>query len=75
MNRIQGRVLETKDDLLPGMIIWPDNLETTAWYYLALQEASNSNEYELKEDSTYKYWTKLIVNRNWIELEQSALVP
>ena len=34
VNRVLGRLPETADDLLDGMITWPDN-PPYAWYYLA----------------------------------------
>ena len=33
-------------DLRPEMIVWPDNADTSKWYYLAMQEASNSHDYQ-----------------------------
>jgi len=75
INRFQGRRLETVDDMLPGMVVWPDNADTTTWYYLELQEASNSNKYELKENRIHKYWTELVVNRDWARLERPESMP
>jgi len=69
INRILRRRPETVDDLLPGMIIWPDNMDTSAWFYLYLQEASNSNYFEMKADGFHKTWTALIEPRNWRTLE------
>lgn len=69
VNRVLQRIPESKDDLLDGMIIWPDNMDTTKWYYLTVQEATNSHDYKRKE-SGYEYWTALKEVRDWAELER-----
>lgn len=58
INNVLCRLPETKDDLLDDMKIWPDNPEN-AWYYLAIQEATNSHDYNRK-DNGYEKWTALI---------------
>lgn len=58
-----------KDHLLADMIRWPDNPET-AWYYAAIQEATNSHDYRLPADQGYEEWTVLLQNRDWSALEQ-----
>jgi len=75
MNRILVRHPETVDDLLPDMLTWPDNMNEAAWYYLAMQEATNSNEYQMKVNGIHKYWTSLIPNRPWEVLEKPYSVP
>ena len=52
INRVLCRMPETKADLLDSMTKWPDN-QPGAWYYLAVQEATNSHTYEQK-DSKYE---------------------
>lgn len=52
INRVLCRMPETKSDLLDSMTKWPDN-QPGAWYYLAVQEATNSHTYEQK-DSKYE---------------------
>lgn len=47
INRVLCRLPETEADLLDGMKIWPDN-RPGVWYYLAVQEATNSHTYETK---------------------------
>lgn len=59
INGVLGRQVQVADDLLPGMRTWPDNLDTTAWYYLAVQEATNSHDYDRKSDNIHERWTKL----------------
>ena len=58
INRVLKRVPETKDDLLEGMTTFTDNADETAWYYLAIQEAANSHDYEFK-DNDYEKWISL----------------
>lgn len=58
INRMLGRLPEDEADLLDGMKVWPDN-RPGAWYYLAVQEATNSHEFSRK-DGLYEQWTKLI---------------
>jgi len=41
VNRVLNRQPETEDDLLPNMTVWTDNANPKAWYYLAVQEATN----------------------------------
>jgi len=49
VNRMLKRVPETTDDILDGeMNAWRDNLDPGAWYYLVVQEATNSHTYEYK---------------------------
>lgn len=60
INRVLGRLPETPEDLLPGMKTFPDNLDTTAWYYLPLQEAANGHTYERKQDGVHESWTQLL---------------
>lgn len=45
LNRVLHRLPEKESDLLANQIVWPDNPETF-WGYLAIQEATNSHEYE-----------------------------
>ena len=63
INRVLCRVPETEGDLLPGMITWPDNQPGT-WYYLAVQEATNSHDYDRK-DAIHEKWTALTEEPDW----------
>ena len=67
VNRVLRRIPETYDDLLVDeMVTWVDNADIEMWYYLAIQEASNSHEAEYKEDLVrgllfgYEYWISMI---------------
>ena len=70
VNRVLNRQPETEDDLLPNMTVWTDNANPNAWYYLAVQEATNSHYYEFKTNSKYEKWTELRETRDWTQLEK-----
>ena len=63
INRMLHRLPETADDLLDGMIQWPDN-QPSDWYYINMQEATNSHDFKQKGEIN-EYWTKLTENPNW----------
>ena len=69
VNRVLNRLPENSSDLLDSMIKWPDNSDASAWYYLAVQEATNSHYYKTKENKHEK-WSKLRETRDWTELEK-----
>ena len=69
VNRVLKRLPETAEDLHNDMIKWSDNSDTSAWYYLAVQEATNSHYYGIKENKHEK-WSKLRETRDWTELEK-----
>ena len=70
VNRVLDRQPETEDDLLPNMTVWTDNANPKAWYYLAVQEATNSHYYEFKTNSQYEKWTELRETRDGSQLEK-----
>ena len=73
---IVNRVLErypNKDHLLEDMIVWPDNMDETMWYYADIQEATNSHTFRMSridQDEPYEFWTGLLPVRDWVALEQ-----
>ena len=70
LNRVLHRLPEKESDLLANQIAWPDNPETF-WGYLAIQEATNSHEYERKADGVHETQTAKRENRDWSkEFEQ-----
>ncbi|MDO4542822.1 MAG: S-layer homology domain-containing protein, partial [Bacillota bacterium] len=69
VNRVLQRVPESPSDLLSNMITWSDNMDTAKWYYLAVQEATNSHDYTRKTNG-YETWTQLRDVRDWNELEK-----
>jgi len=78
VNKMLKRVPEGKDDLMTDVMTkWQDNADLDAWYYLAVQEATNSHEPKFKNKIVpsllfnYEYWVKLIPNRDWAQLEQT----
>lgn len=70
VNRVLNRQPETEDDLLPNMTVWTDNANPNVWYYLAVQEATNSHYYKFKTNSKYEKWTELRETRDWTQLEK-----
>ena len=71
---IVNRTLErapSADHFLKDMLVWPDN-DKSAWYYEAIQEATNSHEYEMKGsgDKKYENWTKILKTRDWAAFEK-----
>ena len=71
VNRVLNRLPENSSDLLDSMIKWPDNSDASAWYYLAVQEATHSHAYSDKsKDDKYEKWTTIRDARDWTELEK-----
>ena len=68
INRVLCRIPETESDLLNGMNIWPDN-QPGAWYYLAVQEATNSHDFERKGE-VFEKWTALTEDPDWSRYEK-----
>ena len=67
INRVLNRLPEDEDDLLDGMNVWPDN-KPGDWYYLAVQEATNSHDFTRKGD-VYQRWTKLNADPDWSQYQ------
>lgn len=63
INRVLCRMPQDEKNLLRTMVVWPDN-KPTDWYYLAVQEATNSHEFERKGAVNEK-WTKLTSAPDW----------
>ena len=68
INRVLNRVPENAEALLDTMKVWPDN-NAAAWYYVAVQEATNSHTYELVNELNEK-WLELAENRDWTVYER-----
>ena len=63
-----------KSHFTKDMLVWPDNMDQTKWYYADMQEATNSHTYQMKENSDktkYENWTKTLPIRNWEALEKA----
>ena len=61
INRATGRAPKSADAFLPGMKTWIDNT-SDKWYYLDVQEATNSHSYTIKGTES---WTALTSDPNW----------
>ena len=65
INRVLNRTPEDEEDLLEGMKVWPD-CNPGDWFYLAVQEATNSHDYK---DRGGEVWTKLTRDPDWTRYE------
>lgn len=57
INRVLGRADLTSDSFVTGMKTWPDNADMQAWFYLAIQEATNGHDFN--RTNNLEVWTKL----------------
>lgn len=73
INRVLDRVPSEESHLLSRgvMQIWPD-ANPGDWFYLAMQEATNSHDYErnAKWAAADEQWTELRETRDWSQLEK-----
>ena len=67
INRVLNRIPEDASDLLPDMNIWPD-CNPGDWFYLAVQEATNSHAFKHKAGN-YETWTGMNKNPDWTRYE------
>ena len=75
VNRIFLRHPESVEDLLSDMTTWPDNANRNMWYYLHIQEATNSHNHEMKDCGIFETWTELIPARDWRVLQLPTSTP
>lgn len=68
INRMLNRFVKA-DGLHSDAVLWPDNDEAK-WYYYAVEEATNTHEYERAENAVYETWTSVLPNRDWTEFEK-----
>ena len=68
INRVLNRIPEEESDLLPGMNVWPD-CNPGDWFYLAVQEATNSHDFEHKAGN-YETWTGMNKDPDWTRYER-----
>ena len=68
INRTLGRAPDA-DHLLPvgQMNTWPDNSDTSVWYYAQIQEATNSHNYRWIGD--IEQWTAKLPEPDWDKLQ------
>ena len=73
INRVLERVPSDEDHLLSErvMLTFPD-CKSGDWFYIAIQEATNSHTYEraVTEKNGDEQWTALRANRDWTLLEK-----
>ena len=73
VNRALERVPSDEDHLLSKrvMLTFPD-CKSSDWFYIAVQEATNSHTYEraATEKNGDEQWTALRANRDWTQLEK-----
>lgn len=67
INRVLNRIPEENSDLLAGMNTWPD-CNHGDWFYLAVQEATNSHDFKHKAGN-YETWTGMNKNPDWTRYE------
>ncbi len=67
INRVLNRIPEEESDLLTGMNVWPD-CNPGDWFYLAVQEATNSHDFKHKAGN-YETWTGMNKNPDWTRYE------
>ena len=71
VNRVLQRIPQSTADLLSDMTRWPDNQDTSEWYYMAIQEATNSHNY-IRKNNGYEKWVALCEGRDWNTLENES---
>lgn len=69
INRVLERKPESPADLLTNMNKWTDNMDTSKWYYLDVQEATNSHGYTRKTFN-YELWRQMIPDPDWSRYER-----
>lgn len=69
VNRVLKRDPGSREDLLDEMDEWADNMDAASWYYLDVQEATNSHDYARRGD-TREYWTELFAPPGWAAIER-----
>jgi len=76
INRALSRLPQSPDELLLEMRTWSDNSNPNAWYYLYIQEATNSHYYKMHEDGVHHSWVKLVSpEHQWSLLERPESQP
>jgi len=74
INRMLDRVVDSVEDLLAGRTRWSDKTNVNAWYYLYMQEATHSTEFERLPSGTVR-WTGILSNLDWTVLERPNSNP
>ena len=65
LNRMLNRHPQSEADLFEGMRVFYDNLDSSAWYFLDVQEAANNHAYTRKDGGFYEAWTNVLPDKQW----------
>ena len=68
INRMLNRFVNAQG-LHADAILWTDNPKD-AWYYYAVEEATNSHDYTRQADGVNETWTRITENRDWSQFER-----
>lgn len=68
INRMLHRIPPLDGGMTLSVLPWKDNPKD-AWYYLDVQEATNSHTYERDSGQSPEIWVSLIQDRDWTALE------
>lgn len=71
VNRVLDREVD-EDGMLDDMLTWIDN-EPGTWYYEAVQEATNSHDYEREDADSVETWTQINEPIDWDKVEEELL--
>lgn len=71
VNRVLDREVD-EDGMLDDMLTWIDN-EPGTWYYEAVQEATNSHDYERKDADSVETWTQINEPIDWDAVEEELV--
>ena len=71
VNRVLDREVD-EDGMLDDMLTWTDN-EPGTWYYEAVQEATNSHDYEREDVDSLETWTQINEPIDWDKVEDDLL--
>ena len=74
VNRMLNRVPCCIDNLLPNMRMWVDNMDRNRWYFMYIQEATNTHYYIMCEENG-EIWVSLEPSLPWYRLELPDSVP
>ena len=68
INRVLHRIPENEAALQKDMVVWRDN-KSGEWYYLAVQEATNSHDFK-RSGELNEVWTKITDVPDWLKYEK-----
>lgn len=63
INRMLNRFVN-EEGIHKDAVLWPDNTKDS-WYYYAVEEATNSHDYERQSDGVYETWIAVKANKDW----------